>query len=229
MTFAPLHMIAAGIGRLRRPAFDARAAVELARFGLPFFPATRFALAPSALLSVLNDVLINNRRIILELGSGYSSVYLAMALKNSSGRIITVDSNEAWLDQVMARATAAGVADRICPVLAPLTPIAGRDGAQWYDVKSIKKALDGDRVGLLLGDGPVALSKALKYARAPAVPMLKDVLNDRYAIFLDDIHRLSHAKIASDWSDELSLRFSLVHARGGFAYAAQGAAFDPII
>ena len=59
--------------------------------------------------------------------------------------------------------------------------------------------------------------------------MLKDALNDRCAIFLDDIHRPSHAGIANDWSEELSLRFSVHHARGGFAYAARGVAFDPII
>ncbi|MEL7491441.1 MAG: class I SAM-dependent methyltransferase [Pseudomonadota bacterium] len=233
MAFHLLHMIKAGVGRLRRPAFDARAAVELTRFGLPFFPATRYALAPSALLTVLNDVIVNKRRTILELGSGYSSIYIAKALESAApdgGVVITVDAHAGWLDQVVEKARAAGVADRVRAVHAPLAPIPGdADGAYWYDMAPIIEALAGASIDLMLVDGPVASGKAVAYARAPAVPMLKDRLSADCAVYLDDIHRPSHAEIAKQWSETLGLAFEHHHARGGFAYAARGESFDPII
>lgn len=225
-----LHMLNAGLGRLRRPAFDARAAVELSRLGLPFFPATRYALSPSALLAVLNDVAINDRRTILELGSGYSSVYIAALLKRRAsdvGVVITVDAHEGWLSQVRACAQEAGCEGVMRTVHAPLAPF--RDGDEWYDLASIVDALGGSKIDLLLVDGPIASGGANPNARAPAIPALKDHLAERCAIFLDDVHRPSHAKIAKRWGDYLGLAFTEHHARGGFAYAARGGSFDPII
>lgn len=228
--FTPFHIIKAGIGRLRRPAFDARAAVELARFGLPFFPATRYALAPSALLTVVNDVMINGRRTIVELGSGYSSVYLARALDligAADGRIFTVDADPDWLNLVIDRAAAAGVGDRITPVLATIRRQEGL--GDWYDREAIMEALGARSIDLLLVDGPVASGPQRQEARAPAAQALKNALGARCAIYLDDVHRPSHARIAARWGELLGLHFTEHHARGGFAYAARGDAFDPII
>lgn len=225
--FAPFHLLAAGVGRLRRPAFDARASVELSRLGLPFFPVSRYALAPSAALVLVNEVLLNNRRSILELGSGYSTLCLAKAAERTDGHVVTVDSEESWLDQVTAAAAAAGLGQRITPVHSPLRPHAS--GGAWYDCGLIRRALAGRRVDLLLVDGPVASGGADPRARAPAVPELEDLLEDRCALFLDDIHRRSHAEIAREWGRRLRIPFTLVHARGGFGYGVRGAAFDPII
>ncbi len=232
MVLALPHMITAGIGRLRRPGFDARAAVELARFGLPFFPATRYALAPSALLTVLNDIVINRRQMVLELGSGYSSVYIAKALP-ADGVVVTVDAHEGWLAQVKEKAAAAGVADKVMPVHAPTTPVVmtsvpGGEGT-WYDLDAIKNAIGERMIDLLLVDGPVASEKTVRYAREPAVPLLKDFLSPSCAVFLDDIHRPSHAQIAKRWGAALGVTFVCHHARGGFAYAARGDGFDPVI
>ncbi len=230
MAINALHMVKAGIGRLRRPAFDARASVEIAKFGLPFFPATRYALAPSALLAVLNDVAINDRRTIVELGAGYSSVYIGALLRAQSregAAVISVDAHAGWLSQVEASARRAGCADVITPVHAPMAPFG--DAGEWYDLAPILGALGDRKIDLLLVDGPVASGGANPFARAPAIPALKDRLNDRCAIFLDDAHRPSHAKIARNWGETLGLTFTEHHARGGFAHAVRGDAFDPII
>jgi len=231
MIFPPFHLVKAGLGRLRRPAFDARASVELTRFNLPFFPASRYALAPSALLTVLNDVTANQRRTILELGSGYSSVYIAKALQMQDvddGVVITVDAHEEWLAKVIDKAREAGVSDHIRAVHAPLIDLPEGDGV-WYDQNAIRTALAGRDIELLLVDGPVASSNEQRFARRPAVPMLKDALAARCAIYLDDVHRTSHGEIAEGWGQALDLSFSEHHARGGFAYAVRGDAFDPIM
>lgn len=222
-----LHLLTAGVGRLRRPAFDARAAVELARLGLPFFPVSRYALAPSALLAVVNDVILNTRVNVLELGSGYSTICIAKALDETDGAITTVDADAGWLDKVVVRARKAGVADRIRPIHAPLKPLA--NSGEWYDVEPIRAACVDRKIDLLLVDGPVASGGADPRARAPAARALADLLAPDFSIFLDDIHRPSHAAIAREWGELLKLAFTLVHARGGYAYAARGRAFDPII
>ena len=220
-------MATAGIGRLRRPAFDARASVELAKLGLPFFPPTRFALAPSALLTVVNDILLNRRAVAVELGAGVSSLYMAHALARHDGKMVSVDADADWLALVKEMAHEAGVADRIVTVHAPLKPM--HDGVAWYDMDAIKGALGGAQIDLLLVDGPVASGKERNRARAPAGPALAPILAPRCAVFLDDIHRPSHARIAREWESVLDLRFSLHHARGGFAYGVRGGGFDPII
>ncbi|MBI1364512.1 MAG: hypothetical protein GC153_00960 [Alphaproteobacteria bacterium] len=227
MTPAPFHHVAAVFGRLRRPAFDARAAVELLRFELPFFPPTRYTLAASALLTVLNDILINKRRLVVELGSGFSTAYIAKALGETGGSLISVESNAEWLDHVSAHARRCGVADRITPVHAPLKP--HETGGDWYATDILAAALEGREIDLLLVDGPVASSRAKRRARAPAVPELSRYLAPRCAVFLDDLHRFSHVQIAREWGAILGVKFSIVHARGGFAYAARGAGFDPIL
>jgi len=228
-----VHMIKTGVGRLRRPAFDARAAVELTRFDLPFFPATRYALTPSALLTVLNDIAINQRRVVMELGSGYSSLYISKLfdlLDLPDARVITVDAHAGWLDIIKDAAARAGVDGRMTFVHAPLAPAAGGDDAPpWYDRDAVAAALGGDKADLLLVDGPVASGRDVRFARAPALPMLKDALAERCAIFLDDIHRPSHAQIARDWGQLIGVPFREHHSRGGFAYAARGEAFDPIL
>lgn len=222
-----LHLIAAGVGRLRRPAFDARAAVELARLNAPFFPASRFALAPSALLTLVNDIVQNRRQVVLELGSGASTLHIAKALTLTGGMAITVDSDRAWLDKVMATAREAGLAERLSPVFAPLQD--GADGEAWYDPKPIFAAIGDRKVDLLLVDGPPAHDRTRAYARRPAAAHLKDRLAPNVSIYLDDIHRPSHAKIAREWGRLLGMEFTFVHARGGFAYAARGQTYDPIL
>ena len=227
MIFTPFHMIKAGFGRLRRPAFDARAETALARLGVPFFPQSRFALAPSATLAVVNEILINRRRKVLELGAGLSSLYIARALEETGGALVSVDSDPDWLDFVTGRAEKAGLAGRITPVAAPLRADGAYPG--WYDVETVLGALGDGGVDLLLVDGPPASARARREARAPAVPVLKEKLAPACAVFLDDIHRPSHARIAARWGVELGVTFTEHHARGGFAYAARGPAYDPII
>ncbi|HXI85884.1 MAG TPA: class I SAM-dependent methyltransferase, partial [Parvularculaceae bacterium] len=158
MAFAPFHLVAAGVGRLRRPGFDARAAVELTRFNLPFFPPTRYTLAASALLTVINDIIINKRQRVLELGSGFSTAYIAKALDETDGTLISVESNSAWLDHVRAYARCCGVADRLTAIHAPLSPRKG--GLDWYDAEILHAELKGKEIDLLLVDGPVASSRA---------------------------------------------------------------------
>lgn len=227
MIVAPLHRIVAGIGRLRRPGFDARAAVELAKFGLPFFPPSRFALAASTLLALVNDVMINRRRLALELGAGASTLYLAKALKAQGGRLISVESDKTWLDHVVAATEAAGLSDVVTPVLAPLTPHAS--GSDWYDLGALKAATAPKSIDLLLVDGPPSGKGKPSRARAPAIPELADRLADRCAVFFDDIHRPAHARIAEEWSTRLGVRFAPHFARGGFAYARRGDGFDPVM
>ncbi|HXI86732.1 MAG TPA: hypothetical protein VNH64_04705, partial [Parvularculaceae bacterium] len=63
----------------------------------------------------------------------------------------------------------------------------------------------------------------------PAVPELAGYLSADCAVFLDDVHRFSHVEIAREWGAILGVKFAIVHARGGFAYAARGQSFDPIL
>jgi predicted O-methyltransferase YrrM len=51
------------------------------------------AIAPSALRTILNEIEINSRNIIVEFGCGISTLYIAKVLKNTEGHITTIEND----------------------------------------------------------------------------------------------------------------------------------------
>ena len=58
-----------------------------------FIPFTAWSLSPSILLHILNDIIINDRKSLIEFGSGASTFYIAKLLKNinSESKFISVN------------------------------------------------------------------------------------------------------------------------------------------
>ena len=110
------------LAEINQSAADARAAVELAKMGVPYLPWPASAIAPSALLSILNDIEINGRRNIVEFGCGISTVYMAMVAKRTGARIISFDDNPAWAAIVRGWIDRIEAAAHCEIVIAPLGP-----------------------------------------------------------------------------------------------------------
>jgi hypothetical protein len=212
---------------LERAAHDARAATELSRLGLPHLPWPGSALAPSALVHVLNEIQINRRNFCVEFGSGLSTIYIAKILERSGGRLISFESDSGWAELVRAWLVEFGLTGVAEVVMAPLevTSSNAAPGAQWYDEGVVSSRLDGCTVDCVLVDGPPAYHAQNRLARYPALPILQSRLAPRCVVFLDDADREGEQEVLRRWASVSDLKFETFLSRGGIARGVRGAAF----
>ena len=153
-------------------------------------------------------------RLVLECGSGSSTVVIARALRILGGRIISLED-----DPVYARRTAEmlGLADLNGLATVVTAPIVLRDigghSAPWY-APAYEPLLNGP-IDVMLVDGP---QKTIgPRARYPAVPLLKSQLAAECWILMDDGDRPDERAIAHAWSEELGAKLTYLQGgRGGW-------------
>lgn len=173
-------------------------------------PLTRpWAASPDLLHTVARLVLDRRPGTVLEIGSGVSTVILALALRRvGHGRIVSFEHDEHWLDITRDLVDAHGVADLVDLRLAPLMDTVlgddpGDDTWQWYD----QDMLPDGPIGLLLVDGPPGDVQPM--SRYPAVPLVWDRLAPDAVVVMDDYGRQDERDVVERWIDEhpeLSLR-----------------------
>jgi len=195
---------------------DAFALQALQPLGGAYLPWTGFALRPSAVMTLINELMLNRAGAMLELGSGLSTVVAARYMRQcgpEGARIVSVDDNPDWLERVQEYLDRDGLADLVELVHAPLAPWAPADGAEsggefplperWYDPVAIRRALDDD-VDFLLVDGPRAKRTIGRY---PAMPELFGHLTPEATIVLDDATRPGEVEVIARWTESSGYRF----------------------
>lgn len=175
----------------------------------PMPPSGQWAMNPQGLLALFALVRRNRPRVVVELGSGTSTIWLAYALAangpvgvNGSrrvGRLISIDHEPEYARQT--RSMVALHADQGAPTEvrdAPLTPLSlGTEEFQWYSRDVFE---DIPEIDMLIVDGPPGNSGPL--ARYPAIPVLLDRLADNAVIVLDDATRDDEKEAAQRWTTE---------------------------
>lgn len=177
----------------------------------PMPPSGDWALNPQGLLSLVTLVERQRPRVVVELGSGTSTVWLGYALAavpsapatNGTGRsprLISLEHDERYAAE--SRGGIRHHESAMAPTevrMAPLTTVQVRDEEfQWYDPAALS---DIDAIDLLIVDGPPGSTGPL--ARYPAVPVLRDKLTDGALVVLDDADRDDEAKIVERWMQEV--------------------------
>ncbi|GGK89624.1 O-methyltransferase [Mangrovihabitans endophyticus] len=157
-----------------------------------------FALSPVDMLAVLHLIRTRRPRLVLELGSGASTVWMAYALEAVGGRLVSLDH-----DAEYARRTRAALAEHSLGAIAqvreaPLTPVTvdGRSYS-WYDTAEL-----GDLTGveLLLIDGPPAATGP--DARYPAMHVVSDLLAPSATVVVDDADRNDEQAAVRRWVEK---------------------------
>lgn len=161
----------------------------------PMPPSGKTALNPTGLLQLCALVESLQPKLVLELGSGTSSVWLGYALERYQGRLITIDHHPAFAAETRARLRRHGLADIAEVRDAPLKPVtvAGQS-YQWYDPATFA---DLTGIDLLVVDGPPADSGP--HARLPAFPTLEGRLSSHATVVLDDVSRQDEQDIVRRW------------------------------
>ena len=158
-----------------------------------------FALNPTDLLDLLHLIRTRRPRLVLELGSGTSSVWVAYALEQCGGRLISLDHDAAYAEKTRAALVAHGLTGVAEVRDAPLRPVVldGRTFA-WYDVDAVADLNDVD---LLVIDGPP--ERTGPDARYPAMRVLEGRLADAATVLFDDAHRHDEQAALRKWVETI--------------------------
>ena len=163
-------------------------------------PATRGWAASPDLLAVLVDLVITQRpALVVECGSGASTVWLALAMRRFaiSGQVIALDHDPAYgaaTRGLLARHHLGDLAEVRDAPLEPFQlngePCAWYARAAWADLAGID---------LLFVDGPPAATG--HQARYPALPLLSAALSPAATIVVDDLIVPDMQKVLRLWLD----------------------------
>jgi predicted O-methyltransferase YrrM len=149
-------------------------------------PATRgWAASPDLLLVLVDQVIAQQPSLVVECGSGASTLWLALALRRfgTDGRIVALDHDPVFADKTRDFLARHGVSDLAEVRDAPLEDFSLADGTYSWYARRAWEDLKG--IDLLFVDGPPAATGAK--ARYPALPLLKEALNPAATVVLDDL------------------------------------------
>lgn len=198
--------------------YDILALAAISQVSNRFLPWTNASLRPAGIQIALNDILVNRRRVVLELGSGLSTVYLAALLASQGGLLVSVDHEAEWQKHVRNWLTPEQAAATTFVHASLLACSFEGEAVQWYDAAAIADALRGrGGVDLLLIDGPPAYFHERCLNRGPALAALRKTLAPSATIILDDINRSGEQHIAQCWSAALGVEARHLTIEAGIA------------
>jgi predicted O-methyltransferase YrrM len=163
-------------------------------------PAGRgWAASPDVIHTLVELIWARRPRLVVECGSGASSVWLGYALeKVGEGALVALEHDERFAASARDLIRAHGLDGVVDVRLAPLRPwSAGEKPVPWYDT-TVLDDLDG--IGMVFVDGPPGSLGPL--ARYPALPVLLPLCTSHAAFVLDDTARTDEQAISNRWMAE---------------------------
>ncbi|MBM7085753.1 class I SAM-dependent methyltransferase [Micromonospora humidisoli] len=207
---------------------DLLAMQALAPLSLTYLPWSASAMRPSGVVAVLNEIMVNRRRCVVELGGGVSTFYLGRLLRQRGGHLWTVEHDGRWAELLGQELADEGLADVVTVVHAPLTSVPASwpgEESTWYAPERLREMTAGRPVDLLLVDGPPAHQSGYAHARYPAGPFFAPLLAEDFAVVLDDIDRQGEQDIMQCWEEELGVTFEHRPTNGRIGIGRPGPAF----
>ncbi|WP_405611259.1 class I SAM-dependent methyltransferase [Polaribacter sp. Asnod1-A03] len=190
-----------------------------------YLPYSKSSLSYSSISYILNDVIINDRKDIIEFGGGISTVYLAKLAKTSKKnlKITTIDHDEKWISILTNILKEEELIEYVNLIYCPLDSSSlSIENNKWYSESVIKNNIKGMKFDLVIVDGPLAYEKEFEMSRYPALPFINNYLNKRNSIFLDDTNRNGEKKIVKLWEKQFDRCFlslntiSMISFKGSF-------------
>lgn len=186
---------------------------------------TGWAADPVLADEIVRSVVSKSPRLVLECGSGWSTVLVARCLAGlGEGRVVALEHERLYAQRTRRFLGRYGGAEYAEVVDAPLTErnVEGHP-RPWYGPEAEDAVTEP--VDLLLVDGPPgALAPESRY---PAVPLLKERLAPDAVVLLDDGHRPDEARIAKAWGQQLGVEPRFVDSGEGiWVFELEGSTGD---
>jgi predicted O-methyltransferase YrrM len=188
-TLATVRRIESSLGTELKQTFRQIEAMQNLSALLPageVLPATRgWAASPDLLLTLVDQVISKRPSLIVECGSGASTLWLALALRKFGieGRVIALDHEPVFAAKTRDFLARHGVSDLAQVRDAPLEEFTLAGGTYPWYARSAWEDLAG--IDLLFVDGPPAATGPK--ARFPALPLLGKALSPAATLVLDDL------------------------------------------
>jgi predicted O-methyltransferase YrrM len=164
----------------------------------PLPPLGEYAATPE-LLATLASLVRNQRpKVIVELGSGSSTLVCAYVLQSlGDGRIYSFDHESDYGQQTRERLQEHGLQEFASVNIAPLRQVSvGNESRIWYDLN----VENLPPIDLLIVDGPPYSTASL--ARYPALPRFWPRLAPGAVIVVDDANRPDERAMVARWLSE---------------------------
>ncbi len=158
-----------------------------------------WAAKPELLSLVQTQIAIKKPKLILELGSGVSTIVCGYACKkNGLGKVISLDHDNEYRKKTDSLLQLHEVDEFAETKAAPLEnkEIGGKNFL-WYNLSNLDPNLKFD---MLIVDGPP--QSVNKMARYPAVELIYERLNPGAVIILDDANREDEQKSFRKWIND---------------------------
>jgi len=195
-------------------------------YGYPYIPFTGGALRPSSLNHIINDIIINNRKRIIEFGSGISTILIGRLIKknNLNTTLISVEHDLEWSKQLSNMLLKENLGEAVQVLYSPLKNCTiSIDENLWYDTEIIDTIIIDRVFDMVIIDGPPAWMKNKSRSRYPALPYMINKLNKNHSIYLDDVNRQGEKNIIELWQKEFSIKFN--YSGNSLAYSYNGHSF----
>lgn len=156
-----------------------------------------WAIFPDFANLIVRTIRQQRPQMVVELGSGVSTVITAYMIKRYGGHLVSVDHNAAFLAVTRQNVRQHGLECFVTFVHAPLceTHVDGRE-FKWYRISCLPVR---GPIDLLVVDGPVGSTCPL--ARYPALPMLRDRMGASFTVLMDDTLRRDEREILRLWAE----------------------------
>lgn len=169
-------------------------------------PLRGWATSPDVLLRLHAHIMASRPRVIVEFGSGASTLLIADALRqNGAGKLISIEHSDYYGAQTLATLEAEQLQTWVDLRIGDLeswegehlNPEDAEKPSRWYS----RSLLEGiSNVDLLWVDGPPGAT--CLYSRYPALPALADQLSLRAEVWMDDTVRQEEKDICERWAED---------------------------
>jgi len=175
-----------------------------------FLPFTPFSLNPSTIVHIMNDILLNDRKQIVEFGTGISTIIIARFIKVNKleTEILSIDDNSSWSNFISKELVKYNCSACVKLVVGKLkvhnqNSLEKYSNKFWYNHKVVKNKIASleKNIDCVIIDGPSTGSS--KFARYPAIPVVSFKLSESFILFLDDVRRESEKEILFEWNKEI--------------------------
>ncbi len=168
----------------------------------PLPPMRGWAASPDFLSILVGRILAARPAVVVELGSGVSTLITCYALKKlGGGMVYSLDHSDEYAEATRRQLAAHGLEDYARVIHAPLvdTTVNG-ETREWYDSAKLEEI---PRIDLVVVDGPP--NRAGNMPRYPTLPLLSEKLNPGALILLDDGARESETSMVERWKKEFAI------------------------
>jgi predicted O-methyltransferase YrrM len=159
-----------------------------------------WAIAGDCALRLVRLILSMRPELVLETGSGLSTILVAQALElaGSDGKVVSLEHQAEWVDATTKMVAEYGVDHRSQVIFAPLVDtVIGKETFKWYDMTQFDLPQE---INILFIDGPPNATGQL--ARYPAIPLLYDRLTTDGVVLMDDAIRPEEKSVVDRWAAE---------------------------